>query len=145
MQSIGKVGKRSTSACAASSVPIRIGVNGGSLDKRFLEKYSAPTPEALAESALEEAQALESCGFSDIVISIKSSRTADMIKACRIVSAQSEHPLHIGVTEAGDEYSGLVKNCASESVHSSRTESGTPSACRLPPIPSAKLKRDVRY
>lgn len=99
------------SACAASSVPIRIGVNGGSLDKRFLEKYSAPTPEALAESALEEAEALESCGFSDIVISIKSSRTADMIKACRIVSAQSEHPLHIGVTEAGDEYSGLVKNC----------------------------------
>lgn len=99
------------SACAASSVPIRIGVNGGSLDKRFLEKYSAPTPEALAESALEEAEVLESCGFSDIVISIKSSRTADMIKACRIVSAQSEHPLHIGVTEAGDEYSGLVKNC----------------------------------
>lgn len=97
-------------ACREAGIPIRIGVNGGSLDKALLEKYSSPTPEALAESAFSEAQALEDCGFSDIVISIKSSRVADMIKACRIVSSATSYPIHLGVTEAGDEYSGLVKN-----------------------------------
>lgn len=97
-------------ACRNAGIPIRIGVNGGSLEKRLLEKYGSPTPEALAESAFEEAEALESVGFSDIVISIKSSRVSDMIEACRIVSRGSDYPLHLGVTEAGDEYSGLVKN-----------------------------------
>ncbi len=96
--------------CRAAGVPIRIGVNGGSLEKKLLEKYGAPTPEALAESALSQADVLEGFGFSDIVLSIKSSRVADMINACRIVREQSEYPIHIGVTEAGDEYSGLVKN-----------------------------------
>ena len=97
-------------ACREKGLPIRIGVNGGSLDRRLLEKYGSPSPEALAESALSQAEILESFGFSDIVLSIKSSRVMDMIKACRIVREQSDYPLHIGVTEAGDEYSGLVKN-----------------------------------
>ena len=97
-------------ACKDARLPIRIGVNGGSLEKKLLEKYGSPTPEALAQSALNEAETLESVGFSDIVVSIKSSRVKDMIAACRIVSAQCDYPLHIGVTEAGDEYSGLVKN-----------------------------------
>ena len=111
----GNIGSRDkvaevASACKAAGVPIRVGVNGGSLEKKLLEKYGSPTPEALAESAFTEAEALESVGFSDIVISIKSSRVRDMIAACRIVSENSDYPLHIGVTEAGDEYSGLVKN-----------------------------------
>ena len=111
----GNIGSRDkvaevAAACKAAGVPIRVGVNGGSLEKRLLEKYGSPTPEALAESAFAEAEALESVGFSDIVISIKSSRVRDMIAACRLVAAESDYPLHIGVTEAGDEYSGLVKN-----------------------------------
>ncbi len=111
----GNIGDRAkvaevAAACKSAGIAIRIGVNGGSLEKRLLEKYGSPTPEALAESAFCEAEVLESVGFSDIVISIKSSRVRDMIAACRIVSAECDYPLHIGVTEAGDEYSGLVKN-----------------------------------
>ena len=97
-------------ACKAAGLPIRIGVNGGSLDKTLLQKYGAPTAEALAESALMEADQLEACGFSDIVISIKSSTVDEMTRAARIVSRDSSYPIHLGVTEAGDEYSGLVKN-----------------------------------
>lgn len=97
-------------SCKAKGLPIRIGVNGGSLEKSLLEKYGAPTPDALAESALSQAEELERFGFSDIVLSIKSSRVTDMIEACRIVRERTDYPLHIGVTEAGDEYSGLVKN-----------------------------------
>lgn len=97
-------------ACKAAGVPIRIGVNGGSLEKGLLKKYGGPTAEALAESALAQADMLESFGFGDIVISIKSSTIERMVDACKIVSANSAYPIHLGVTEAGDEYSGLVKN-----------------------------------
>lgn len=98
------------SACRLSGVPIRIGVNGGSLDKRTLKKYGRPCAEALAESALEEAEQLESCGFSDIVISIKSSDISEMTAAAELVSKSCDYPLHLGVTEAGDDFSGLIKN-----------------------------------
>jgi len=98
------------SACKSAGVPIRIGVNGGSLDKKILQKYGSPTAEALAESALSEAELLEDCGFSDIVISIKSSSIYGMTNAARIVAGASDYPLHLGVTEAGDAYSGTVKN-----------------------------------
>ena len=97
-------------ACGAAGVPIRIGVNSGSLDKKLLEKYGSPTPEALAESALTQADMLEKYGFSDIVLSIKSSTVTSMLEACRIVARASDYPIHLGVTEAGDAYSGLVKN-----------------------------------
>ena len=111
----GNIGERwkvaeVANACKSAGLPIRIGVNGGSLDKAILEKYGAPTAEALAESALNEADALESCGFSDVVISIKSSTVDEMTRAARIVSEQSDYPIHLGVTEAGDGYSGLVKS-----------------------------------
>ena len=102
--------KEVADACRSEGLPIRIGVNGGSLEKSLLEKYGSPTPEALAESALTQAEVLEGFGFSDIVLSIKSSTVTNMIKACRLVRERSDYPLHIGVTEAGDEYSGLVKN-----------------------------------
>lgn len=97
-------------ACKSAGVPIRIGVNSGSLDKKLLEKYGSPTPRALAESALTQAEMLEKYGFSDIVLSIKASNVQNMLEACRIVASQSDYPIHLGVTEAGDAYSGLIKN-----------------------------------
>lgn len=97
-------------ACRIAGVPIRIGVNGGSLEKSLLEKYGGPTPEALAESALTQAESLESMGFFDTVISIKSSKIQTMTEAARIVAKNSSYPIHLGVTEAGTEYSGIIKN-----------------------------------
>ncbi len=97
-------------ACKAMGVPIRIGVNGGSLEKSLLEKYGSPTAEALAESALTQACQLEDMGFYDTVISIKSSTIKTMTDAARIVAKSSTYPIHLGVTEAGTEYSGIIKN-----------------------------------
>lgn len=96
--------------CKTLGLPIRIGVNSGSLNKKILEKYGSPCAEALAESALEQAGILEDNAFSDIVISIKSSDIHTMIRANREVARQSSYPLHLGVTEAGDEYSGIIKS-----------------------------------
>ena len=97
-------------ACGNAGVAIRVGVNGGSLDKRLLEKYGSPTAEALAESAMEHVALLEKYGFTDTVISIKSSDVKTMINACRIVAQRCDYPLHIGVTEAGTEHMGIIKN-----------------------------------
>ena len=111
----GNIGSRQrvrivADACKSAGVPIRIGVNGGSLEKSLLEKYGGPTADALAESALRQAEMLEDMNFHNIVISIKSSRVDTMIHACRAVAAQSDYPLHLGVTEAGTQYSGIIKN-----------------------------------
>lgn len=97
-------------ACKARNIPIRIGVNSGSLEKHILAKHGGPTPEALAESAMYHASLLEKFDFEDIVISIKASTVPDMIKANRIVSELCPYPLHIGVTEAGNSERGLVKS-----------------------------------
>ena len=97
-------------ACGNAGVAIRVGVNGGSLDKRLLEKYGSPTAEALAESAMEHVALLEKYGFTDTVISIKSSNVKTMINACRLVAQRCDYPLHLGVTEAGTEHMGIIKN-----------------------------------
>ena len=97
-------------ACRERGIPIRIGVNSGSLEKEILAKYGAPTPDALAESALYHASLLEDCGFSDIAVSIKASNVPDMIAANRILAAKTSYPLHLGVTEAGSERMGTVKS-----------------------------------
>lgn len=102
--------KEVTDACKANNIPIRIGVNGGSLEKHILEKYSTPTPEALAESAFYHINLLEKFGFYQSVISVKSSNVKNMIEANRIIAAKCDYPIHIGVTEAGDSYSGLIKS-----------------------------------
>ncbi|MBQ6262949.1 MAG: flavodoxin-dependent (E)-4-hydroxy-3-methylbut-2-enyl-diphosphate synthase [Clostridia bacterium] len=102
--------KEVVEACKYSGIPIRIGVNSGSVEKRLLEKYKGPTPDALAESALNESDVLEKFGFSDIIISIKSSSVVSMIEAVAKVASESDYPLHIGVTEAGDESDGILKN-----------------------------------
>ncbi|MFT3952059.1 MAG: flavodoxin-dependent (E)-4-hydroxy-3-methylbut-2-enyl-diphosphate synthase [Oscillospiraceae bacterium] len=97
-------------ACGKRGVPIRIGVNAGSLEKDLLAQYGSPCAEALAESAKRHIALLEAADFNDIVISIKSSNVAQMIKAYRIVAAKFDYPLHLGVTEAGTERMGLIKS-----------------------------------
>lgn len=97
-------------ACRKRSVPIRIGVNSGSLERSLLEKYGSPTPEALVESAMNHVKLLNDCDFDDIVISIKSSDVKLMIAAYRLLAQQVDYPLHLGVTEAGTERMGLVKS-----------------------------------
>ncbi len=97
-------------ACKANGVPIRIGVNGGSLEKDLLEKYSHVTPQALVESAKRHIKLLEDCGFYDIVISIKSSDVKIMTDAYRLMASECDYPLHLGVTEAGTPRMGLIKS-----------------------------------
>ena len=97
-------------ACSARGVPIRIGVNGGSLEKHILAKYGAPVPEAMVESALYHVRLLEKHDFDNIVISIKSSNVPRMMAAYRMLSAQTDYPLHVGVTEAGGNRMGLIKS-----------------------------------
>ena len=88
-------------ACQRKNIPIRIGVNGGSLEKHILAKYGAPTPEAMVESALYHVRLLEKFDFNNIVISIKNSNVPRMMEAYRQLSAVTDYPLHVGVTEAG--------------------------------------------
>ena len=97
-------------ACQARKIPIRIGVNSGSLEKEILAKYGAPTAEALVESAMGHVRMLEACDFNDIVISMKSSDVNTMIEAYRLCAQQCHYPLHLGVTEAGTERMGLIKS-----------------------------------
>ena len=97
-------------ACQARKIPIRIGVNSGSLEKEILAKYGAPTAEALVESAMGHVRMLEACDFDDIVISMKSSDVNTMIEAYRLCARQCNYPLHLGVTEAGTERMGLIKS-----------------------------------
>lgn len=97
-------------ACGERGISIRVGVNSGSLQKDILEKYGSPTPEALCESAMRHVGLLEKFGFYDTVISIKSSTVKNMIEATRLVSQRCDYPLHIGVTEAGTERMGIIKN-----------------------------------
>lgn len=102
--------KQVVEACTARNIPIRIGVNSGSLEKEILEKYGSPTPEALVESALGHAAMLEHFDFTDIVISIKSSDVSRMIQSYRLAAEKCPYPLHLGVTEAGTERMGLIKS-----------------------------------
>lgn len=91
-------------------IPIRIGVNSGSIEKRLLEKYGHPTPEAAVESALGQAKLLESLDFQDIVISVKFSNALNTIRAYDLLSEKCDYPLHLGVTEAGTKFPGTVRS-----------------------------------
>lgn len=102
--------KEISQAAAAAKVPIRIGVNAGSLDPRLLQKYGKATPEALVESALWEASLFEEHGFGDIKISVKHHDPVVMVKAYRLLAEQSDYPLHLGVTEAGPAFQGTIKS-----------------------------------
>lgn len=98
--------------CREKQIPIRIGVNSGSLEKHILAKYGAPTPEAMVESAMYHAALLEKFDFNDIVISIKSSNVPTMITAYEMAAQRCDYPLHLGVTEAGTERMGIIKSAA---------------------------------
>lgn len=97
-------------ACSNRGVPIRIGVNSGSVEKHILKKYGGPTADALVESGLYNAQLLEKFDFHQIVISLKSSNVETMIEAYRKLAERCDYPLHLGVTEAGTERMGLIKS-----------------------------------
>lgn len=97
-------------ACKARNIPIRIGVNSGSLEKEILAKYGSPTPEAMVASAMYHARLLEKFDFEDIVISIKSSNVETMINAYELAAQECDYPLHLGVTEAGTERMGIIKS-----------------------------------
>ena len=99
-------------ACRAKNIPIRIGVNSGSLEKEILAKYGHPTPQALCDSALYHASLLEKFDFNDIVLSMKSSTVPTMVEAYELASQQCDYPLHLGVTEAGTERMGIIKSAA---------------------------------
>lgn len=96
--------------CGSRNIPIRIGVNGGSLERELLEKYGSPTADALCESALGHIKLLEDCSFYDIALSLKSSNILTMYEAYEKIAGMIDYPLHIGVTEAGTEYGGIIKN-----------------------------------
>jgi (E)-4-hydroxy-3-methylbut-2-enyl-diphosphate synthase len=103
---VGEIARAATDA----GIPIRIGVNAGSLDKRLLEKYGKATPEALTESALWECSLFEEHGFRDIKISVKHNDPVVMIKAYRLLAERCDYPLHLGVTEAGPAFQGTIKS-----------------------------------
>lgn len=96
--------------CRDKKIPIRIGVNGGSLETELLKKYGHPTAEALVESAFGHLELLEKFGFYDCCVSMKSSTVPTMVKACRLFRQQCDYPLHIGVTETGPVKQGLIKS-----------------------------------
>ena len=97
-------------ACSAANIPIRIGVNGGSLEKNILAKYGAPTPEALCESAMYHISLLERYDFDNIIVSMKASNPYNMILANRLLAQKCDYPLHLGVTEAGSKEIGSIKS-----------------------------------
>ena len=99
-------------AARAAGIPIRIGVNSGSVEKHILERFGGPTPEALVESALYHARLLEKFDFYDICLSMKSSSVPYTMQAYRLASEAVDYPLHLGVTEAGTEYMGTIKSAA---------------------------------
>jgi (E)-4-hydroxy-3-methylbut-2-enyl-diphosphate synthase len=103
---VGEIAKRAS----AAGIPIRIGVNAGSLDRRLLEKYGRATPDALVESALWECSLFEEHGFRDIKISVKHNDPVVMIAAYRKLAAACDYPLHLGVTEAGPAFQGTIKS-----------------------------------
>lgn len=102
--------KQVANACKRNNIPIRIGVNAGSLEKHILNEYKSPTPLALVKSALYHINLLEKFDFYDIVVSLKSSNVVDMIEAYEIIDKEVNYPLHLGVTEAGTERMGLIKS-----------------------------------
>ncbi len=104
--------KKVADACREHNIPIRIGVNSGSVEKSLLEKYGAPTAQALTESALYHTSLLNKFDFDDVVISVKSSSVKTTIEAYRLLAEKTDYPLHLGVTETGTERMGIIKSAA---------------------------------
>jgi (E)-4-hydroxy-3-methylbut-2-enyl-diphosphate synthase len=131
-------------AAGAAGVPIRIGVNAGSLDKRFMAKYGKATPEALVESALWEASLFEEHGFGDIKISVKHNDPVIMVAAYEQLAAQCDYPLHLGVTEAGPAFQGTIKSAVAFGALLSRGIGDTIRvSLSAPPIEEVKVGTQI--
>ena len=136
--------KEVAKAAAAAGIPIRIGVNAGSLDKRFMEKYGKATPEALVESALWEASLFEEHGFGDIKISVKHNDPVVMVAAYELLAAQCDYPLHLGVTEAGPAFQGTIKSAVAFGALLSRGIGDTIRvSLSAPPIEEVKVGNQI--
>jgi len=137
---VGEVAK----AAAAAGIPIRIGVNAGSLEKRFMEKYGKATPEALVESALWEASLFEEHGFGDIKISVKHNDPVVMVAAYEQPAAQCDYPLHLGVTEAGPAFQGTIKSAVAFGALLSRGIGDTIRvSLSAPPVEEVKVGNQI--
>lgn len=117
----GNIGKRSrirriVKTAKDHGIPVRVGVNAGSLEKALWKKYGGPSPEALAESVMRNVEAIESMGFTDLVLSAKSSSVPDTIAANRIISRETSYPLHLGITEAGHGFQGAIRSATGLAV-----------------------------
>jgi (E)-4-hydroxy-3-methylbut-2-enyl-diphosphate synthase len=131
-------------AAGDAGVPIRIGVNAGSLDKRFMAKYGKATPEALVESALWEASLFEEHGFSDIKISVKHSDPVVMVAAYEQLAARCDYPLHLGVTEAGPAFQGTIKSAVAFGALLSRGIGDTIRvSLSAPPVEEVKVGNQI--
>jgi (E)-4-hydroxy-3-methylbut-2-enyl-diphosphate synthase len=139
----GRVGEVAKAAGAAGT-PIRIGVNAGSLDKRFMQKYGKATPEALVESALWEASLFEEHGFGDIKISVKHNDPVVMVAAYQLLAAQCDYPLHLGVTEAGPAFQGTIKSAVAFGALLSRGIGDTIRvSLSAPPVEEVKVGNQI--
>ena len=131
-------------AAGAAGIPIRIGVNAGSLDKRFMEKYGKATPEALVGSALWEASLFEEHGFGDIKISVKHNDPVVMVAAYELLASQCEYPLHLGVTEAGPAFQGTIKSAVAFGALLSRGIGDTIRvSLSAPPVEEVKVGNQI--
>lgn len=137
---VGEVAK----AAGAASIPIRIGVNAGSLDQRFLAKYGKATPEALVESALWEASLFEEHGFGDIKISVKHNDPVVMVAAYELLAQRCDYPLHLGVTEAGPAFQGTIKSAVAFGALLSRGIGDTIRvSLSAPPVEEVKVGNQI--
>jgi (E)-4-hydroxy-3-methylbut-2-enyl-diphosphate synthase len=131
-------------AAGAAGIPIRIGVNAGSLDKRFLEKFGKATPEALVESALWEASLFEEHGFGNIKISVKHNDPVVMVAAYELLAQKSDYPLHLGVTEAGPAFQGTIKSAVAFGALLSRGIGDTIRvSLSAPPVEEVKVGNQI--
>lgn len=131
-------------AAGAAGIPIRIGVNAGSLDKRFMEKYGKATPEALVESALWEASLFEEHGFGDIKISVKHHDPVIMVAAYEMLAEKCDYPLHLGVTEAGPAFQGTIKSAVAFGALLSRGIGDTIRvSLSAPPVEEVKVGNQI--
>jgi (E)-4-hydroxy-3-methylbut-2-enyl-diphosphate synthase len=131
-------------AAGAAGIPIRIGVNAGSLDKRIMAKYGKATPEALVESALWEASLFEEQGFGDIKISVKHNDPVVMVSAYELLAAQCDYPLHLGVTEAGPAFQGTIKSAVAFGALLSRGVGDTIRvSLSAPPVEEVKVGNQI--
>ena len=137
---VGEVAK----AAGAAGIPIRIGVNAGSLDKRVMAKYGKATPEALVESALWEASLFEEHGFGNIKISVKHNDPVVMVAAYELLASQCDYPLHLGVTEAGPSFQGTIKSAVAFGALLSRGIGDTIRvSLSAPPVEEVKVGNQI--